>query len=233
MTAGDPLARAKPCLDVGFFTAAPKPMLAFWRDEIGLECEPPVAFNDGLTQYRHACGESVIKINTARDGVSPAPGAYGELLLALPTVTTPRALRDPDGNAVTLVPPGHLGIQGLAVRVAVSDRERQARFYTEIMGFEQRAPTVFGNGSSLLLLEEDHHTRPAAHWVNAGLRYLTVHVMRVDDAFEHMIAAGAEVGEAPYSIGRIARISFVRDGDGKWIEVAQRAALAGPWWQDD
>jgi predicted enzyme related to lactoylglutathione lyase len=57
-------------------------------------------------------------------------------------------------------------------------------------------------------------------------------VMRVDDAFAAITAAGAEIGEAPYSIGRIARISFVRDPHGNWIEVAQRAALAGPWWDD-
>ena len=30
-------------------------------------------------------------------------------------------------------------------------------------------------------------------------------------------------------IGDIAKISFLKDPDGNWIEVAQRASLAGPW----
>jgi lactoylglutathione lyase len=34
-------------------------------------------------------------------------------------------------------------------------------------------------------------------------------------------------GYAPVSLGKVARISFVRDPDGNWIELSQRASLTG------
>ncbi|MGE0485995.1 MAG: VOC family protein [Gammaproteobacteria bacterium] len=230
---GNPRALSKPCFDIGYFTNDLEPMLAFWRVALGLAAEPPIAFNDGLTQYRHALGASVLKINTARGGVANAPpSGYRELLIARDDVGAPRTLHDPDGNRVTLVPPGHDGITGVALRLAVADAARQGAFLVDAMGFEAVGPDTYRSGDSLLFVEEDHALGRAGHWVNAGLRYFTLHVMRVDAAFAAITAAGAEIGEAPYSIGQIARISFVRDPHGNWIEVAQRAALAGPWWED-
>ncbi|MEQ8663192.1 MAG: hypothetical protein RLW62_20440, partial [Gammaproteobacteria bacterium] len=229
-----PCARAKPALDIGYFTNRPREMLAFWREEMGLAGEAPVEFNDGLTQYRHALGDSVLKVNTARGGVaSDVPSGFRELVIARAGERAPRRLRDPDGNAITLVPPGHDGVSGVALRLAVADAAQEDRFLVDALGCTRQAPGRYASGDSLLLVEADAAAAPAGHWVNAGLRYVTVHVMRVDAAFDAMIAAGAAVGERPYSIGRIARISFVRDPDGNWFEVAQRAALAGPWWQDD
>lgn len=229
----DPRGLSKACIDIGYFTNDIAPMLAFWRETMGLAHEAPVGFNDTLTQYRHALGASVLKLNTARDGVERAPpSGYRELLVARAEVTTPRTLHDPDGNPVTLVPPGHLGISGLALRVVVADKARQGAFFEDALGFECVAADCYRCGESLLFIEQDRALARSGHWVNAGLRYFTVHVMQVDAAFAAITAAGAEVGEKPYSIGRIARISFVRDPHGNWIEVAQRAALAGPWWRD-
>ena len=233
MSKGDPCELSKPCVDVGFFTNNCAAMLAFWCDRIGLPCEDAVEFNDGLTQYRHALADSVVKINTARGGVGQAPTGYRELLIARSDITAPQYLHDPDGNAITLVPSGYAGVTGLGIRVAVSDRARQARFYRDSLGFEAVSESLFRCGNSTLLLDSDPACERGGHWVNAGARYFTVHVMRIDEAFDHMTARGAEIGERPYSIGRIARISFVRDPDGNWIEVAQRAAIAGPWWEDE
>jgi lactoylglutathione lyase len=33
---------------------------------------------------------------------------------------------------------------------------------------------------------------------------------------------------APITLGETARISFIRDPDGNWIELSQRASLVGP-----
>jgi catechol 2,3-dioxygenase-like lactoylglutathione lyase family enzyme len=233
MNDDDPRTLSKPCFDIGYFTNDLEPMLAFWRVGLGLAAEPPVAFNDGLTQYRHTLGASVLKVNTARDGVATTPPTgYRELLIARDGLDAPRSLDDPDGNPVTLVPPGYDGITGIALRMAVADAALQGAFLVDVMGFEAVAGNGYRSGDSLVFVEEDRALGRAGHWVNAGLRYFTLHVMRVDDAFAAITAAGAEIGEAPYSIGRIARISFVRDPHGNWIEVAQRAALAGPWWDD-
>ena len=229
MPAQDPFALSKPCFDVGYFTNDLADMLAFWRDDMGLAFEEPVAFNDGLTQYRHALGNSVVKINTSREGVANPPTGYSELLIARPDCTAPREMTDPDGNRITLVPPGESGIEDVGIRVRVRNAETHRAFYTNVMRFEPVGDRVFRSGDSIVIVDQDRHAEPAGHWVNAGMRYYTLHVMRVDECFDAMTSAGAAVGERPYAIGDIARISFVRDPDGNWIEVAQRASLAGSW----
>lgn len=226
-------ALSKPCLDIGYFTNHPRAVLSFWREELGLAVEQAVPYNDGLVQYRHALGDSVLKINTARrDLPAGIPGGYRELLVARPGVDAVRTLHDPDGNPVTLVPPGHLDVRGIGLRLAVADLERARRFYRDTMCYTELGPDRYAAGDSVLLLDHDPRAAPAEHWVNLGLRYVTLHVRRVDASWQAYVAAGATPGEAPYDIGRIARISFVRDPEGQWIEVAQRAALAGPWWTD-
>ena len=226
-------ALSKRCLDIGYFTNRPREVLSFWRDTLGLAVEQAVPYNDGLVQYRHALGDSILKINTAgRDLPTDVPGGYRELLVARAGERAPRTLYDPDGNAVTLVPPGYLGVTGVGLKLAVADLGRARRFYRDAMGYAELAADRYAAGDSVLQLEHDPAAVPAGHWVNLGLRYVTLHVRRVDASWQAFVAAGAAPGEAPYDIGRIARISFVRDPEGQWIEVAQRAALAGPWWTD-
>ncbi len=41
-----------------------------------------------------------------------------------------------------------------------------------------------------------------------------------------MQAAGVEIGQPPRTIGQV-RYSFVRDPDGNWIELSERASLTG------
>lgn len=38
---------------------------------------------------------------------------------------------------------------------------------------------------------------------------------------------GVWAGAAPVTLGKVARICFVRDPDGNWIEISQRASLTG------
>jgi lactoylglutathione lyase len=42
-----------------------------------------------------------------------------------------------------------------------------------------------------------------------------------------VIAAGGAEGRAPVTLGETARISFVRDAQGNWLEISQRASLTG------
>ena len=231
-TAPAPRTLSKHCCDIGYFTRNADAMLHFWRADLGLKAEPPVPFNDGLTQYRHHLGDSILKVNTASHPLDDTPCGYRELLIARPDVSTPERLHDPDGNRITLVPAGHLDVHGIGVRVGVADVAAQHRFYCDVMGFTPLAPDRCACGDTVFIIEHDADAARSGHWVSPGLRYLTMHVMRVDSSYAAMLAAGAEAGEAPYAIGRIARISFVRDPQGNWIEVAQRAALAGGWWDD-
>jgi lactoylglutathione lyase len=41
-------------------------------------------------------------------------------------------------------------------------------------------------------------------------------------------ARGATEGGAPVTLGTTARYSLVRDPDGNWLEISQRASLTGP-----
>lgn len=60
-----------------------------------------------------------------------------------------------------------------------------------------------------------------------GFRYLTVQVWDCDAEHAALLALGAEEGRPPATLGTTARISFIRDPDGNWIEVSQRASLTG------
>jgi lactoylglutathione lyase len=42
-----------------------------------------------------------------------------------------------------------------------------------------------------------------------------------------VVAAGACEGSAPITLGDTVRYSFVRDPDGNWIELSERATLTG------
>ena len=136
---------------------------------------------------------------------------------------------NPDGELITLVPVGFKGIKETAIKVKVNNLKSHANFYENVMGFKRENDRTFQVGNCFLFLDDVEERLFAGHWVNLGFRYLTLHVMKIDETFSGMVAAGAEVGEEPYAIGDIAKISFLKDPDGNWIEVAQRASLAGPW----
>ena len=61
-----------------------------------------------------------------------------------------------------------------------------------------------------------------------GMRYITVQVRDVDAEHRRFMSMGVWEGAAPVSLGAVARISFIRDPDGNFIEISQRASLTGP-----
>jgi lactoylglutathione lyase len=58
-----------------------------------------------------------------------------------------------------------------------------------------------------------------------GYRYFTIQVTDVDREHATFVERGAIEGMAPVTLGETARISFIRDPDGNWIELSQRASL--------
>lgn len=221
---------AKPEFDIGFFTNKLPETLAFWREEFSLAYEDPVHFNDGLVQHRHALGNTVIKINGAEDGVEEnAPGGYGALYIASDEVSEKTTKTDPNGNVIHLVPPGTYGITNVGFVVPTQMLDEEEAFFLNAMGFSRQPTGWLRAGNCQILLKEEPKRQYCGHWVNAGFRYFTFHVKRVDEAFAAIIAAGGTEGEKPYAIGDIAKISFVRSPSGNWIEVAQRRELAGAW----
>ena len=219
---------AKPRLDLGLYTNRLEPMLAFYQGELGLPFDHMLPLGRGLRQHRHDLLGSVLKINHARDSLPPAPPAgWRELLIARDDVAAPVQLHDPDGNPVTLVPAGHHGITRIAVRLAAHDPGWHRDFLGRVLGLARVDEDRFLLGDSMIMLEEDPAASTDVVREAAGFRYITVQVLKVDDEHAGILARGGREGMAPVTLGQTARISFVRDPDGNWIEISQRASLTG------
>lgn len=219
---------AKPRIDIGLSTNHLEPMLAFWQGEAGAAFDHLLPIRKGQDQHRHDVLGSVLKIN---HHAAPLPGAapsgYRELLIAREGLAAPRALADPEGNRVTLVPPGQEGVRQIGVRIAVRDLGAHRRFYGEALGLPEERPGAFRAGESLILLEESPDAPSDAQMQGPGWRYITFQVFKVDDEHAAVLAQGGREALAPVTLGSTARISMVRDPDGNWIELSQRASIVG------
>lgn len=219
---------AKPRLDVGLYTNRLEPMLAFYQGEIGLAFDHMLPLGRGLRQHRHDLAGSVLKINHARDPLLPAqPAGWRELLIARDGIAAPKQLRDPDGNAVTLVPAGHHGITRIGLRLAAREPRWHRDFLGRVLHLAPAGEVAFRLGDSVVLLEEDPAAATEVVREAVGFRYITVQVNKVDAEHAGILARGGREGMAPQTLGKTARISFVRDPDGNWIEISQRASLTG------
>lgn len=222
---------AKPRIDIGLFTNNLAPMLAFYQNEIGLPFDHLLPLGQGRQQHRHDLLGSVLKINESRDPIpETAPSGYRELLIAREGLLGPRHLTDPDGNIVTLVPPGLFGITRIGVKLAVRDIAAHRRFYAlamELPDVPEEGGLSFYCGDSVIMMDEANDAPASASITGTGFRYLTMQVFKTDDEHAGILARGGDEGQPPQTLGKIARISFIRDPDGNWIEISQRASLTG------
>ncbi len=220
---------AKYHLDVGLFTNNGEAMLRFWQQEVGLEFEEMLPVGGGTRQHRHAMNGSVFKLNVARDPVPTAGlSGYRELFIARDGISAHQSLTDPDGNRVTLVPLSELWLQGIGIRLAVRYASAFHRFYGEAMQFEPAGSHAYQCGDSVLMFEEDPSAERSGEMRATGFRYLTVQVWDADAEYRGILERGGGDGRAPVTLGTTARFGFVRDPDGNWIEISQRASLTGP-----
>jgi lactoylglutathione lyase len=219
---------AKPRIDIGLSTNDLEPMLAFWQGEVGLPFDHLLKIRRGQDQHRHDVLGSVLKVNHHAEPL-PAnpPSGYRELVIAREGVAAPRRLTDPEGDRVSLVPPGHEGVTQVGVRIAVRDLAAHRRFYREALGLPEEAPGRFRAGESLILLEESPDAPADAAMQGPGWRYITFQVFKVDQEHASVLAHGGREALAPVTLGATARISMVRDPDGNWIELSQRASIVG------
>ena len=225
---GDVVRLAKNHIDVGMMTGQIDAQLDFWQHEVGLPFEELLPLGGGRRQHRHGMNGSVLKINESRGPLPNAPPAgYRELLIARDGISNPRTLTDPDGNHVVLVPPGAQQIAGIGVRLAVRDAAAFDDFYGRVLGLERLNKHAFRWGDSVVMFEQDPTAAAEASREGPGYRYLTVQVWDVDAEHGALVALGATEGSPPMTLGTTARISFIRDPDGNWIEISQRASLTG------
>jgi catechol 2,3-dioxygenase-like lactoylglutathione lyase family enzyme len=232
---------AKDCIDVGLMTNHLDEMRAFYAERIGLPYEELLPVGGGVKQYRYGLLGSVLKINHSRD---PLPariaGGYSRLSIAHGDATGVTSLSDPDGNQIELVPSGYLGVNQIGIHLGVTNEADFDRFYGEVLGGEKLGPKRYRIGKTVLSFERDANAtradrsdpRSPAEVMSSmravGFRYITIQVRDCSATFKHAMAHGAWEGSAPVTLGEVARICFIRDPDGNWIEISQRASLTGP-----
>ena len=223
---------AKRHLDIGVYVRDTEPALRFWQDEVGAKFDHVLPLGPGLRQHRHDIHGSVLKINNSLEPRPDAPPTgYQELLVARQGLDAPKSLKDPEGNRVRLVPPGTYGVEKVGVRLAVRDLDAHRQFYGQALGLAEEkvegAGAAFRAGDSIILLDQSDHAPSDAQIGGFGWRYITFQIHKVDEEHAYALAHGAGEGRSPVTLGKTARISMIRDPDGNWIELSQRASITG------
>ena len=119
------------------------------------------------------------------------------------------------------------GIVGIGITVSTPDPARMMDFYIGAMEFERVAPQVARCGDTLLFVEKGPGGSETDDFTGSGYRYLTVQIFDADKECQGIIARGGRLARAPADYGKIARVAFVKDPDGNWIEISARASLTG------
>src|SRR4051812_37654512 len=211
-------------IDVGLYTNQTEAMLAFWQTQVGLRFDDMLPLGRGARQHRHDMNGSVLKLNSVRDPMPAAkPSGYRELWIASTEELEPLALWDCDGNRVRLVPSGYMGVNGIALTLAVRSAAAFNDFYGRVMRLPPATKNAYRCGDSLLRFEEDPRAASNTPLQAKGLRYFTIQVRDVDREHASLVERGATEALAPVTLGQTARISFIRDPDGNWIELSQRS----------
>lgn len=231
---------AKNCVDVGLFTNRLEEMRLFYGERIGLKFEETLSLGAGNHQHRFALCGSVLKINHAPGPLGPrGVGGYCRLVIADSRYSTPRELADPDGNLVELRPLGIDDVNRIEIVLGVTDEDAFERFYGDALGGVRIAPRRFRIGQSVISFAHDTHLRKPVVGASdspqealaalraVGFRYITIQVRDCNREHHRLMRLGVTQGSAPVTLGEVARISFIRDPDGNWIEISQRASLTG------
>jgi lactoylglutathione lyase len=235
---------AKRFLDVGVFTNRIDEMRAFYGERIGLPFGELLPVGAGVRQYRYGLLGSVLKLNHIRESLPPrTPGGYQRVAISDLRVA-PSTLRDPDGNEIELVARGERGIAQIEIHLGVTDVDAFEHFYGDALQAERVGAGRFKLGETIVSFERDpaavraekSGSASAVEVIGAmravGMRYITVQVRDCDREHRRLSSRGVWEGAAPVTLGAVARISFIRDPDGNFIEVSQRASLTGSLPQD-
>ncbi len=226
---------AKAHLDIGLYTNNKEEMLQFWQDVVGLPFDHLGKLGGGVHQHRHFLGEGpegpILKINHVRDPLpTPGPSGFHTLIIAKANITEPQDLTDPDGNKIKLVPIGLNGITDTGIHMQVRNLSEFKSFYGDILDLpeiETNAATSYRCGKTIILADEDKSLHLPDIQFAQGYRYITAQIFKADAEHQHVLANGGREGKPPRTLGDTVRYSFIRDFDGNWIELSQRATLTG------
>lgn len=211
---------AKPAFDVGFATNDIDGHTSFWSDMVGLPYDHLAKLGGGFHQHRWKLGESIIKVNHTRTplGETP-PGGFKRLAVAH---TSTEMHKTPDGTPVLLAPSA---TADLTLHTVTADLDAFMRFYSDGLGLAVDGMDALMLGRSRIVAKPGAPARVDG-WRERGLRYMTVQIFDCDGLTAALERAGVEVGAPPRTVGQV-RYSFIRDPDGNWIELSERASLTG------
>ena len=211
---------AKPAFDIGFAANDIDGYRALLEGQAGLSYDHLAKLGGGFHQHRWRQGDSIIKVNHTRTPLADAPAAgYRAVTLAADRSIE---LVTPDAVPLSL---REDAAADLTLHVVANDLDAFARFYGERLGLEPDGPNAFRLGASRIVAKAGN-VPEAPGWREKGLRYMTVQIFDCDGLTAAMERRGAVIGAEPRTIGQV-RYSFVRDPDGNWIELSERASLTG------
>jgi lactoylglutathione lyase len=217
---------AKPHLDIGLFTNDIVRQTAFWSEEAALALDFKLKIDSNLMQHRYDAHGSVIKVNEARAPLpARAPSGYVELLIAHDGAE--RVLAHPGGDVVRLVPTGSRGVSGIGIVIRTQALAAMIGFYRDALGFQPEGEATLVAGDTRLFFVDGQPGEDGDDFNGPGFRYLTAQIFDADAAYATALAAGGRPGRDPVTLGDVARIAFVRDPDGNWIELSARRSLIG------
>ena len=228
---------AKQFIDVGILTNQIDEMRAFYGERVRLPYEELLPVGGGVRQYRYGLLGSVLKINHTRNPLAPRiAGGYRMLSISDPRTPMPLMMQDPDGNDIELVPAGQRGVNQIEIHIGVTDEAAFEKFYGDAMGAERISAGRFKLGNTIISFRHDPASARTSKTASdamtpmraLGIRYITIQVRDCDAEHRRLISMGVWEGTAPRSLGKVARISMIRDPDGNFIEISQRASLTGP-----
>jgi lactoylglutathione lyase len=219
---------AKEHLDIGLFTNEVDRQLEFWAHTIGLRLDHVLKLEPGWLQHRFDAHGSVVKVNDLTTPLPPRPpSGFTGLTIAATGTGQDWAGTHPGGDQVAVVAPGTGGVVGIGITVASPDPGRLLRFYRDGLEFDQVAPHVVRCGDSLLTVVEGPGGCEADDVVGPGFRYITVQVFDADAECAGIVRRGGRMVREPVSFAGVARVGFVADPDGNWIEISARTSLTG------
>jgi catechol 2,3-dioxygenase-like lactoylglutathione lyase family enzyme len=221
------LARGR--FDVGLITGRTEPMLAFWRDGLGLPVERVLEPLPGITQYKLTMHGAVLKINCL-DAAPPDHGLLGALRmlsLTAPNCTAAEHVRDPDQNLIYLTPPSLSSPSAFGVHYAVSDENAFRHFYSHILGLDLVGDNMCDVDGAQISWARSPDVVAGRNSFRTGFGYLTFQVIDVVEAHRHACDSGAVEILPPSGAAFTGDsvVSFIADPDGNRIELSQRPDL--------
>ena len=128
----------------------------------------------------------------------------------------------------------HYPVAGSVIKINHHEKLLAAtrRFFDHALGlptFPEPGGAHVPVGESALLLTADPTAALDPPVDGLGWRFLTLQIFDAYGLYDLVIERGGRPGLPPKTLGDIAKYALVRDIDGNWIELSQRASLTGPF----